>query len=132
MTQHNPPAGDVMTPIPVEIHGMTAGVAASLGQQPQRPHKALRTDFGTETVDDTNKSRPLLPAAPERRCAYIQATGGDVILCKDESSAQQLQGSLLPKTNTAPWPFPGQGAVWIAQAQAGDTCKVSFTADYET
>lgn len=117
---------------PARVH-----IVADDTRAPARPRKALRTRFGTETVDDSNPVRPLLPDAPERECAYVQATGGDVYLCDSESKALQAAdhanselGTLLPHGNTAPWPLRGGQAVWIAQVTAASSCIVSYTADY--
>lgn len=123
------PAGPV--PVPVHIAGISAEV--TLGQAAPAPGRdRIRTRFLTETVDDANPVRPLLPDDSHRAGAQIQATGGDVVLCASQSDAQQAppQGSTLPSANTAPWPVRGQGAVWAAQATSGDSCVISVTADY--
>lgn len=117
---------------PVQVH-----VVADSTRPSARPRKALRTRFGTETVDDSNPVRPLLPDASDRECAYVQAIGGDVYLCDSEAKAKQAAdqaaselGTLLPHANTAPWPLHGSQAVWIAQVAAASSCIVSYTADY--
>lgn len=117
---------------PVAMH--LASAAPGVTVCGQRARKALRTDFGSETVDDTNRVRPLLPAAPGRRIAHVQATGGDVWLCDSEAKAKAAtpEGSVLPSANTGPWPVHGTNAVWIVQKTATNTCVVSFTAEYET
>lgn len=122
-------------PVRVHVASVDEGVAIS---GPQRARGRIVTAFGTETVDDSNPVRPLLPESPERVCAYVQATGGDVYLCDSEAKANQAHdtassdlGTLLPHGNTAPWPVGGQQAVWIAQVTAASSCIVSFTADYE-
>lgn len=91
------------------------------------------TRFGQETVDNSNKVRPLLPDDPDRLIAHVQVTGGDVYLCASEQDAKRTvpSGSVLPSANTAPWPLRGQQAVWIAQKTADSTCAVDFTADYQ-
>jgi hypothetical protein len=106
------------------------------------PRDRIRTEFLTETVDDNNTVRPLLPDAPDRVCAYIQASGGDVYLCDSKGKAVQAAdttnselGALLKaitgtSVGSGPWPIHGQGAVWIAQAVAASTCVVSVTAEY--
>lgn len=125
------PAG--MDPVPVIVHGLSAEASASIGTPtPPRPVRPVRTRFLAETVDDINPVRPLLPADPDRVCAWIQATGGDVVLCASQPDAQQSppQGAVLPSANTAPWPVAGQGAVWAAQKTAASSCVISVTADY--
>lgn len=123
------PAPD-LSPVPVHITGAEPG---TIGGAPARPHKLTRTDFGSETVDDTNKVRPLLPESSRRRSAHVQATGGDVWLCDGEAKAKggTPEGSVLPAANTAPWPIRGHNAVWIVQKTGATTCVVSFTADYQ-
>ncbi|MGH3121722.1 MAG: hypothetical protein ACRDND_11960 [Streptosporangiaceae bacterium] len=123
------PAGT--QPVPVPVHLTSIGVGVQLGQPPPAAG-AVRTRFLTETVDDANPVRPLLPADDARECAWLQATGGDVYLCASESDATQATpaGSVLPSANTGPWPARGQGAVWAAQATSGDSCVISVTADY--
>lgn len=123
---------------PVHVHVASVAAGAQLGGA-AGPAKAKATRFGTETVDNTNPVRPLLPEHDGRICAWIQATGGDVYMCDSESKAIQAdgatnsnEGTFLPHTNTAPWPVYGDQSVWIAQATAGTTCVVSFTAEYET
>lgn len=122
-------------PVPIHVASVAAEVALS---GPQRARRARTTEFGTETVNDTNPVRPLLPQNPDRVCAYVQVTGGDVYLCDSESKAIQAAdttssdlGALLSHTNTAPWPITGQGPVWVAQVTAAASCVVSFTADYQ-
>ena len=124
----NPPAGDQLTPIPV--HVASIAVQASIGGE--APRRGLRTRFITETVDDTNPVRPLLPADPALRCAHVQVSGGDVFLCGSRGDAERPtpDGAVLPSGNTAPWPLRGQGGLWAAQKTAGTTCVVSVTADY--
>ena len=121
-------------PVPIHLASVADGVALA---GPRRAASAIVTRFGTETVDDSNSVRPLLPASDERVCAYVQATGGDVYLCDSEAKATQARdttnselGTFLSHTNTAPWPIGGQQAVWIAQVTAASSCVVSFTADY--
>lgn len=123
---------------PVRVHVASVSAEVALGTSPVA-RRARRTAFGTETVDDTNPVRPLLPDNPDRVCAYVQVTGGDVYLCDFEAKAIQAHdtinselGTLLPHGNTAPWPLGGTQAVWIAQVTAASTCVVSFTADYGT
>lgn len=115
---------------PVRIHVVSSDVPMGGAASGQR--KRIVTSFGSETVDATNTVRALLPDAPDRVCAYVQVTGGDVYLCDSESKAKQAipLGAVLPKANTAPWPLRGQQGVWIANAGTV-TCTVSFTADYE-
>jgi hypothetical protein len=130
VTQPYDPAGEI-TPIPVHVTGVSAEV--SLGHAAPRPGPdRVRTRFLTETVNDTNPVRPLLPDDSDRVSAWVQATGGDVVLCASQSDAQHAppQGSTLPMGNTAPWPVRGQGAVWAAQAAAASSCVISVTADY--
>lgn len=117
---------------PVRMH-LASAEPGVLDVAAAKPHKPLRTAFGSETVDDTNSVRALLPASPERRIAHVQVTGGDVWLCDSERNAKASTpiGSVLPSANTAPWPVRGTNAVWIAQKTATNTCVVSFTADYE-
>ena len=95
-------------------------------------HDVVRTEFNRATCDDTNKIQPILPDSPQRHCAYIQVTGGDVYLCDSEAKAKSTtpQGMILPSANTAPWPLYGQNAVWAVQVTGGKTCVVSVTADY--
>jgi hypothetical protein len=126
---YSPPAGD-LTPVPVHVTGISAG--ATLGHAAPLGRDRVRTRFLTETVDDINPVRPLLPDDSDRVCARIQATGGDVVLCASEADAQHAppQGSVLPSANTAPWPVRGQGAVWAAQKTPGTSCVISVTADY--
>lgn len=121
-----------------EYHPVKVHVVADTSGAPPRPRKTLVTRFGTETVDDDNPVRPLLPESADRECAYVQATGHSVYLCDSESKALQAAdtanshlGTLLPQANTAPWPVRGTQPVWVAQVTAGFTCIVSFTADYE-
>lgn len=121
---------------PVQVHVASVAAGVALGGA-HAARRARRTAFGTETVNDTNTVRPLLPDNPDRVCAYVQVTGGDVYLCDSESKAIQAAdtassdlGTLLPHTNTAPWPISGQQAVWVAQVTAASSCVVSFTADY--
>lgn len=122
-------------PVNVHVASIAEGVALRTAHTGR---KARVTQFGTETVDDNNPVRPLLPDSPERVCAYVQATGGDVYLCDSEAKANQAHdtansdlGTLLPHGNTAPWPITGQGPVWVAQVTAAASCVVSFTADYQ-
>lgn len=122
---------------PVHIHVASMAPEVTLGQALSPRRDQIRTRFGTETVDDTNPVRPLLPDHPDRVCVYVQVTGGDVYLCDSESKASQAAdaaasglGSILPATNTGPWPVRGTQAVWAAQVTPSKTCVVSFTADY--
>ncbi|MGH3283221.1 MAG: hypothetical protein ACRDPD_00795 [Streptosporangiaceae bacterium] len=123
------PAGTQPVPVPVHVASVEAGV--QLGQPPPAG-RAVRTRFLTETVDDANPVRPLLPADDRRECAWLQATGGDVYLCDNQADAEKLAGSILPASGTAPWPVNGQGALWVAQAATGAVCIVSCTADYRS
>lgn len=116
-------------PVPVHITGVEASV--QLGQPAPARRRPVRTRFLAETVDDANPVRPLLPDDAARVRAWLQVTGGDVYLCESQAKAEQLQGSVLPAGNTAPWPAGGQGALWVAQAVAGFACTVSCTADYQ-
>jgi hypothetical protein len=132
-----PPAGDVQ-PIPVHVTGIEPAAAAAL-PAPRRRRKVIVTRFGTETVDDTNPVRPILPEDPGRVCAWLQASGGDVYLADTQAKASAAadtassgEATLLPKANTAPWPVHGQQPVWAAQAAAAAACVISFTADYES
>lgn len=103
------------------------------------PHKKIMTRFVTETVDNQNTVRPLLPDTPGRVLAIVQVSGGDVHLCDTQGHAQAAAGgqgtselgTRIP-AGTAPWPLLGEGAVWIAQVTAGTTCTVACTADYKT
>jgi hypothetical protein len=117
-------------PRPVSVHVASAAPGVSLGRA--RAGDRYRTRYLTETVDNSNPVRPLLGDDPERARAWVQATGGDVVLCASESDAGQTppNGSVLPSANTAPWPLRGQGAVWAAQKTAASTCVISVTADY--
>lgn len=128
-------ADTTQEPKPVSVHVTSIAAGVQLGNV--APHDKIRTEFKTETVDDANTVRPLLPDSPDRVCAYVQVTGGDVYLCDSESKAKQAVnqsnsevGSILPSANTAPWPVRGQGAIWIAQVTSSKTCVVSVTADY--
>lgn len=122
----------------VRVHLTGTDVELGGGHQPGG-RKKIVTRFGTETVDNTNLVRPLLPDAPARVCAWVQATGADVYLCDTESKAIQAAGAvnsglgtLLPHGNAAPWPLRGQQAVWIAQVSTSTSSSVvSFTADIE-
>lgn len=139
-TQEDTPTpryGDIQ-PVPVHVTGVDVGVSMGTPAPEPAPARAVATRFGTETVDDTNPVRPILPADPDRVCAYVQATGGDVFLAASEGNAKQAQdspnsaeGTFLSHTNTAPWPIRGTEAVWAAQVTATNTCVVSFTADYK-
>lgn len=130
MSTPNQPAGDVLTPIPVHLAGISAEVSISQAVK----HDRVRTRFLGETVDDTNPVRPLLPDDPDRLCAWIQASGGDVVLCASQADAQQSPpaGAVLSAANTGPWPVRGEGALWAAQKTAASTCVISVTADYKT
>lgn len=119
-------------PIPVHVTGVSAEVSLGAGAPAAPARPRLRTEFTSESVDDANPVRPLLPDKTSRVIAWVQATGGDVLLCDTEVNARQGIGSPLPSANTAPWPLGGTQAVWIAQKTAGNTCTVSCTADYET
>jgi len=122
---------------PVAVHVASIEAGVQLGPAPASGRRHVRTGFMTETVDDTNPVRPLLPASPDRVSAQVQVTGGDIYLCDSEAKALQAadvagshQGSILPSANTGPWPLHGENAVWIAQVTATKTCVVSVTADY--
>lgn len=119
---------------PVRVH-----MVADSTKAPGQARGKVVTRFGTETVDNANPVRPLLPDDPGRVCAWVQATGGNVYLCDSESKAIQAAGQVnsgvgtfLPAANTAPWELLGSQAVWIAQVSTGTTCVVGYTADYET
>jgi len=114
----------------VSVHVASVAPGVALGRAPAGDR--LRTRYLTETVDNANPVRPLLGDDPGRACAWIQATGGDVVLCASESDSGQVPpaGSVLPSANTGPWPLRGQGAVWAAQKTAAATCVISVTADY--
>jgi hypothetical protein len=113
----------------VHLAGVEPGVALGAGTPPAARRKIV-TRFGTETANDVNPIRPLLPRAEERLLAIVQATGGDVYLCDSESKAKQGLGSLLSSSSSAPWPLLGTQPVWIAQVTGGKTCTVAFTAEY--
>lgn len=129
---------DDYMPVPMHLATVSPDAASALaGHDPLSSgagnRKRVVTAFGAETVDNVNPVRPLLPDNPDRICAHVQVTGGDVWLCDSESRAIQAMplGAVLPAANTGPWPLRGQQAVWVAQHTADKTCVVSFTADYE-
>lgn len=116
----------------VRVHLTGTDVPMGAGHQPGR-HKKIITKFGSETVDNTNPVRPLLPDHAGRMIAWLDTSGGDVVLCDSEAKANQATpaGSTLPGAYTAPWPVRGQQAIWAVQKTANTTCVVNYTADYE-
>jgi hypothetical protein len=99
---------------PVQVHV----VADSTRSQPAAPARRIVTRYGTETVDNTNPVRPLLPESAERIVAHIQATGGDIYLCESENKASQ---ALL----NVSVPYP-KGVINTYNSQAGPGASVGL------
>lgn len=113
---------------PIKVHLESSSVSLT------KPRDKVRTEYSTETCQDGNTVQPVLSDNPDRVCAYIQVTGGDVYICNSEAHAKAStpQGMILPSANTAPWPIYGQNAVWAVQVTGGKTCVISVAADYST
>jgi hypothetical protein len=123
------------TPLPVHVLSMPA----------TPPRRKVRTTFRTVIVNGANAtvagksgspgiaSTELLPASDLRDCAYVQALDDDIIVSTNESDARAGTGTLIPQSNTAPWPIHTTEAVYVAVRQmAGPMSRVSVTVDYSS
>lgn len=80
---------------------------------------------------DTVASSLLLPASTKRVGAYVQALDDDVIISGNESDARKGAGTVVPHTNTTPWPINDHGVVYVACRQLGGAkSRVSLCAWY--
>ncbi len=67
---------DAEHPEPVRVHLASSDLEIGAQAAPRPRPDRIVTRFLTETVDDTNPVRPLLPDDSDRAGAWIQASGG--------------------------------------------------------
>lgn len=75
----------------------------------------------------------ILPASPLRSIAWIQCLDDDMVISDNQSDAAAGRGITIPKTNTAPWPIQGSGAVYAwpaAGTLAGAQSRISVASTY--
>lgn len=77
----------------------------------------------------------ILPASNKRVIAFVQALDDDVWLSDSKANAQSGAGSVLPKSNGAPWPVIDSGVIWASNTSGsfngpGGVSRVVVVATY--
>lgn len=116
-----------MKPLPVHVVNQPAAIP--------EPEWVYNTVYGTVTLIVGDAHKQLLPvsSAGHRVCAWVQALDDDVVISGNESDATKGSGTIVPKTNTTPYPLNDSGAVFVAvTAIAGAQSRVTYSATYRT
>ena len=114
--QHLDDEPQAFSPLAVHIASSDVPLASAPASSPRRRRAATCRTF---TIISANPVVPLFAEDLSRRGLMVQAVGtNDVILCQSKAQAQAAQstadpeGTLIPHTNTAPWPVPTTDQLW--------------------
>jgi hypothetical protein len=108
-----------------------------IGPVPQPPQDVYADVYQTVILSPAatigvGGAEEILPASSLRVVAMIQPLDDDIVVSDNMSDANSGRGATIPKTNTAPWPIQGSGAVyaWVAGNMAGAQSRISVSAVY--